>query len=79
MKKYSGMVAGKRVEVKGETLKEAMTAAGYMPMNSAQYINRLVGKLTDGRRFSFKNTPMSDYMQPSDETFKRRFPAKKEL
>jgi hypothetical protein len=61
MPKYIGFVGGTskehRVIVEGETLKEAMEKAAYLPLNQSRNNNRLVGQLTDGRRYSFRTQP----------------------
>lgn len=58
MSKFVGFVGGAtqehRVVIEGDTLKEAMDLAEFIPQMKTYTGGRYVGQLTDGRRFSFR-------------------------
>lgn len=63
MPKFAGQIRNedhsfKRVIIEGDTLKDAMDKAGLMPMHKIIHVNRLVGQLTTGQRFSFRVHPI---------------------
>jgi len=63
---FVGYIGEKRVEVEGETLKEAMANGGYMPLNQTKSGMRLVGQLTTGERFYFRISPVSKFNTPRE-------------
>lgn len=57
MPTFSGWVAEKRVTIQGQTLKEAMEFAGYLPLRAEKSGGQLVGQLITGQRFRFMMQP----------------------
>ena len=61
---YVGRVGGRRVEARGENVKDAMERAGYMPLTQHHTTGKLIGKLTTGQRYSFRIAADTSFHRP---------------
>jgi len=61
---YVGRVNNRRVEIRGETLIDAMERAGYIPRTKATSTGRILGILSTGQRYTFRIAPDSSFHKP---------------
>ena len=71
MKKWKGNIDNKEVVVIGDTLKNAMANAGYLPQTQFTSTGKIIGRLTTGQRFSFRIACESDFHTP---TYNQKLP-----
>jgi hypothetical protein len=60
LKKFTTVIGRKTIVLEGLNCLDALSRAGYEPATKVTSINRYVGRLTNGQRYSIRVQPRTD-------------------